>query len=324
MNYKKMGRTGLDVSELCFGTMTFGNEADRETSRTLFDRCRDEGINFFDCADVYSNGEAERILGGLISDCREEVVITSKVYFSMGEGPNKAGISRKRIVRSVEESLKRLGTDYIDLYFLHHFDEATPLEESLRALEDVVRQGKVVYVGASNFAAWQIAKGLGISRCNDWPAFSCIQPMYSLLKRQAEVELLPMAASEGVGVITYSPLGAGMLTGKYLDGLSGEARFSHNTKYQVRYGEEWMQEATSRFVGYAREHGYDPAALAVAWVAHHPAVTAPIIGARNLEQLESSLSARKIDMTGELYQTITDMSPTPPPATDRIEERSGL
>lgn len=323
MEYKILGKTGVQVSSLCFGTMTFGGDSDDETSRAIFARCRDYGINFFDCADVYRDGNSEEILGKLIADCRNEVVITSKVYFPTGKDINACGASRYHIMNAVEDSLKRLKTDRIDLYFIHRFDGLTPVEETLRALEDLRRQGKILYAGASNFAAWQVAKANGISTRHGWTQFDCIQPMYNLAKRQAEVEILPMAISENIGVISYSPLGGGLLTGKYGRSQKPEAgRLVENKMYQARYRDDWIYEAADKFTGLARELGHEPAALAVAWVAGHPGVTAPIIGARSLTQLESSLKSTKIEMTNELRERISSITPEPPPPTDRNDERT--
>lgn len=322
MEYRSLGKTGIKVSKLCFGTMSFGGDADEPTSAAMFHRCRDAGINFFDCANTYAGGKSEEILGRLIADCREEVVITSKVYFPSGKGENRSGASRRNIMLAVEASLKRLNTDFLDIYFIHHFDEATPLDETLRALDDLVHQGKVIYTGASNFAAWQVMKALGISAREGLTSFACLQPMYNLVKRQAEVEILPMATSEGLGVIAYSPLGGGLLTGKYgRDRRPDQGRLISNPMYQVRYSDQWMYDAASQFTEFALEGGYDPAGLAVAWVAAHPAMTAPIIGARNLKQLEGSLKALEIDMTPDLRARLSQLTPEPPPATDRNDER---
>jgi len=323
MQYNMLGRTGVRVSSLCFGTMSFGGDADEPTSAAMFHRCREAGINFFDCANVYQSGRAEEILGRLIADCRDAVIVTSKVHFPTGQDVNARGSTRKHIMLAVEASLRRLNTDYLDLYFLHRFDDATPLEETLRALDDLVRQGKVLYTGASNFAAWQVAKALGVSAREQWTAFACIQPMYNLVKRQAEVEILPQAQAEGLGVIPYSPLGGGLLTGKYgVERRPETGRLVSSTMYQMRYGDAWVYRVAEDFAAFARERGYEPAALAVAWVAAHPAVTAPIVGARNVTQLEGSLRALEIPMTPELYGEIASLSPTPPPATDRSEERT--
>ena len=323
MEYKFLGKTGVKVSPLCFGTMSFGRVADMEESRTMFNQCRDAGINFFDCANVYEKGKSEEVLGKLIRDCRDEVIITSKVYFQMSQDANAGGASRYHIVRAVEGSLRRLQTDYIDLYFIHRFDDRTPLEETMGVLNDLVRQGKVLYLGASNFAAWQVAKALGISARHGWARFECIQPMYNLVKRQAEVELFPMAQSESLGVIPYSPLGGGLLSGKYgVNKKPDSGRLTENKMYQVRYAAEWMYATAENFSALAQREGYDPVSLAVAWAGAHPAVTAPIIGARHAQQLTASLDAMKINMTDQLWQEIAALSYTPPPATDRNEEKS--
>jgi aryl-alcohol dehydrogenase-like predicted oxidoreductase len=322
VEYKLLGKTGVQVSALCFGTMSFGGDADEETSAAMFNRCREIGINFFDCANVYAGGRSEEILGTLIADCRDEVVITSKVFGATGDDLNARGSSRRHIRRAVEASLKRLNTDYLDVYFLHQFDKNTPIEETLRGLDDLVREGKILYPAASNFAAWQVAKALGISAREGLARFECIQPMYNLVKRQAEVEILPMALSENVGVIPYSPLGGGLLTGKYGVGQRpDQGRLVQNKMYNTRYGEDLYYEVAGSFTRFANENGYDPVSLAVAWVAAHPAVTAPIIGARNFKQLEGSLNALKIDMTPELRAEISALSPEPPLPTDRSEEK---
>lgn len=321
MNYNFLGNTGVKVSELCFGTMSFGGIADRIMSHQMFDACRKAGINFFDCADVYEAGKSEEILGELIADCRDEVFITSKVYFKTGPGVNGSGANRYHMVRAIEKSLTRLKTDYIDLYFIHRFDDCTPMEETLRVLDDLVSQGKILYLGASNYAAWQVAKALGISEKNGWSKFSCLQPMYNLVKRMAEVEILPMAKSENLGVVSYSPLGGGLLTGKYgKDKKPDSGRLMENKMYQVRYGEADSYEVADRFVAFAKEHGYHPVSLAIAWVGYNPAITAPIIGARNLDQLQPALEAVNISMTDELYKEISSLSYTPAPTTDRNEE----
>ncbi len=322
MNYKFLGSTGVQVSGLCFGTMSFGGDADEDTSRAMYARCRDAGINFFDCANVYNGGRAEEILGRLAAGQREELVLTSKAYFPAGPDRNQRGATRKHLAHAIEASLRRLNTDYLDVYFIHHFDENTPLEETLRALDDLVRQGKILYPAASNFAAWQVARALGISARQGWARFEVLQPMYNLVKRQAEVEILPMAQFEGLGVIPYSPLGGGLLSGKYGAGLRPESgRVVENQMYAKRYRQEWMFDAAGRFSDFARSMGYHPATLAVAWVASHPAVTAPIIGARNPDQLEASLAAADLALSPELRAEISAFTHEPPPATDRSEEK---
>jgi aryl-alcohol dehydrogenase-like predicted oxidoreductase len=303
--------------------MSFGGDADEETSAAMFGRCREAGINFFDCADAYQGGRAEEILGRLMAGSRDELVIATKVFFPAGGDVNARGASRRHIMAAVEASLKRLNTDRLDLYFIHRFDDYTPLEETLRAMDDLVSQGKILYPAASNFAAWQVALALGISAKEGWARFACLQPMYNLVKRQAEVEILPLAQSQNLGVISYSPLGGGLLTGKYGSAQRpASGRLVDNKIYQTRYEGEWVYEVAGRFADFARGRGFEPAALAVAWVASHPAVTAPIIGARNLTQLEGSLKALEIEMTPELRAEVSALSPEPPPATDRNEERT--
>ena len=325
MKYKNLGRTGVRVSSLCFGTMSFGDIADQAMSEKMYHRCREIGINFFDCANVYADGRSEELLGKFIAPEREDVVITSKVYFPTGDDVNARGASRRHITLEVEKSLRRLNTDWIDIYFIHHFDENTPLEETLRALDDLVKQGKILYPAASNFAAWQIMKALGISYKEALSRFEVIQPMYNLVKRQAEVEIFPLALAEGLGVIPYSPLGGGLLTGKYgPDKRPEKGRIVSNEMYSVRYGEDWMFESAEKFSDLAENLGVAPASLAVRWVAEHPAVTAPIIGARNLDQLEESLASLNIDMTVDLYKEISDITGRPAIATDRTEEISEI
>jgi len=322
MEYRLLGKTGVKVSPLCLGTMSFGDIADEKTSAAMFNRCREVGINFFDCANVYAAGRAEEILGTLIADCRDEVVITTKVFGNTGPDVNAGGTSRRHISIAVEDSLRRLKTDRIDVYFLHSLDENTPIEETLHVLDDLVRAGKILYPAVSNCAAWQVAKALGVSAREGLARFECIQPMYNLVKRQAEVEILPMAQSENIGVIPYSPLGGGLLTGKYgIDKRPDVGRLVEWQVYQIRYGEATYYEVAERFTNFAREHNNDPVGLAVAWVASHPGVTAPIVGARNLEQLEGSLKSLDINMTPELRAEISALSPEPPPATDRNDDR---
>ena len=325
MEYRTLGRTGVQVSRLCFGTMSFGGVADEETSAAMFHRCRQAGINFFDTANVYADGRSEEILGRLIADCRDEIVLTSKVGFSAGKGVNARGLSRRHVMLAVEASLRRLGTDRLDLYFLHTFDPHTPIEETLRALDDLVHQGKILYPAVSNWAAWQIATALGISAREGLARFECIQPMYNLVKRQAEVEILPLAQAERLGVISYSPLGGGLLTGKYSPTRRPEqGRLVESPVYVKRYGDPTYYQVAERFTAHAEEHGLHPATLGVAWVMAHPAITAPIIGARNLAQLEPSLAAVDVPMTAEWYAEISALSIEPPAATDRSEEKSGV
>lgn len=320
MKYKTLGRTGVKVSELCYGTMAFGGDADEETSGQMFRQCRELGINFFDTANVYSSGRSEEILGRLIQGARDELVISSKVCGQMGEDPNDRGLSRRHIMQAVEASLKRLQTDRLDLYFVHNFDADTPIEETLSALDDLVRAGKILYPAVSNWAAWQIAKALGHCARERLARFECIQPMYNLAKRQVEVEILPLARSEGLGVVTYSPLGGGLLTGKYGVGKRPErGRLLEQDNYIKRYANPVYYEIAERFVQYAGDQGVHPATLALAWVMKHPDLSAPIIGGRDLDQLQPSLAALEFELSTEMYAEISALTIAPPPPTDRAE-----
>jgi aryl-alcohol dehydrogenase-like predicted oxidoreductase len=323
MEYRLLGRTGVRVSQLCFGTMSFGGDADEAASGAMYRRCREAGVNFFDTANVYNAGRTEEILGRLIADDRDDIVLTSKVNFPVGKGPNQRGLSRRHVTLAIEDSLRRLKTDRLDLYFVHSFDPDTPTDEVLRGLDDLVGQGKILYPAVSNWAAWQIAKALGISARDNLARFECVQPMYNLAKRTAEIEILPMAQSEQLGVIPYSPLGGGLLSGKYgAKDKPPQGRLVSNAMYGKRYADAANYEIAERFTQHAKERDVHPATLAVAWVMSHPAVTAPIIGARSVEQLEPSLKAADVKMTPEWRAEISALSIEPPPATDRSEEKA--
>ena len=323
MRYHFLGETGVRISELVFGTMSFGADADEQTSASLYRACRDAGINCFDCANVYAKGRSEELLGQFVAGHRDDVVLMTKAYFPTGRGVNARGNSRYHLLRAVEASLQRLATDRIDVFFLHRFDEMTALEETLRALERLVQQGKILYPAVSNFAAWQTARALGMAERYGFAPLVATQPMYNLVKRQAEVEILPLAQTEKIAVLPYSPLGGGLLSGKYgtaVRPISG--RLLENAMYQTRYRDSDYYLIAEHFSNLARGFGHHPASLAIAWVASHPAVTAPLIGARSLEQLEPCLKAAQIELSTEQRQQISDLSPQPPPATDRNEEAS--
>jgi aryl-alcohol dehydrogenase-like predicted oxidoreductase len=297
VEYRRLGDTGLMVSELCLGCMTFGREADEEASRGLVARFLEAGGNFVDTADVYTKGLSEEITGRAIKGVRDDVVLATKVRFPMGEGPNDVGLSRKHVIGGCEDSLRRLGTDYIDLYQVHCWDGATPLEETLSALSDLVRAGKVRYVGVSNFTAWQLMKSVSLSDALGYERFVCLQPQYSLVERNIEREVLPVCEEEGLGVIPWSPLGGGFLSGKYRRGEEPPqgSRISEAVESMEEY---WDRRATERnwavldVVGrISEETGKSYAQISLNWLRRQPAVTAPIIGARTLDQLEDNLGA---------------------------------
>ncbi len=325
MKYRFLGCTGLRVSELGFGTMSFGQEASPEVSAQLFHRCLEAGINLFDCANVYAGGQSEEILGGLIAPCRDRIILTTKAYFPESDDPNARGSSRYHLVRAVEASLRRLKTDRIDLFFLHRSDRQTAPDETLRALDDLVHQGKVLMLGASNFAAYEVMQLLWTADRHHLTPIRAIQPMYNLVKRQAEVEILPMAQDQHLGVITYSPLAAGLLTGKYGEHLRPkEGRIVENKLYGVRYRDPAMFRAADRLTAIAKSCGVHPATLAVCWVKDRPGVTAPLLGARSLEQLEPALAAADMELEEDVRLELDHIWPTPNPTTDRNEEQTGL
>ena len=283
-------------------------------SAAMYSACREAGINFFDTAYVYNEGRSEEILGTLIAKEREDIILVTKAG-AVG------GSSAKNIRSQLETSLTRMNQDYTDIFFLHRFDDDVPLEETFAELAALKEEKKYFQLGVSNFAAWQVMKAQGMARLHGYPTIDILQPMYNLVKRQAEVEILPMAAAEHIAVISYSPLGGGLLTGKYRGGIADEGRFSWDEKYALRYGQDWMHQAANSLSEIAAELGTNPAALAVAWVAKNPAITAPIISARNIEQLAPSLAAGDITLDGDIYARLNALAWTPPPATDRLEEQ---
>jgi aryl-alcohol dehydrogenase-like predicted oxidoreductase len=315
MEYVPFGKTGIRVSKLCLGAMTFGKEADGKTSFAIMDRAFEIGINFIDTADMYNKGASEEIVGRWMGDKRESIILATKVHCPMGLGPNDWGSSRRNILFATERCLKRLKTDWLDILYLHLWDDAAALEQSLAAMTTLVEQGKVMYCGVSNFSAWQTMKAIAITEAKALAPVVCIQPMYNLVKRQVEVEILPMAVSEGLAVCPYSPLGAGLLTGKYLRGESGRIR--ENEMYTKRFANQQYTEVARRFVPYAESLGHSPSALALAWVMSHPAITSTIIGARDLVQLNDCLGCLDIRLTPEDRAKITALSIDPPSATDR-------
>lgn len=303
-------QNGAALSRLTFGTMQFGGTADAAESAAMFDAARTAGINHFDTAVGYTGGASETILGKLISDQRDNIYLATKVGYV-------GGASRANITQHFDTCRKQLNQDSVDLLYMHRFDRDTDLEETFGALADLQSTGAIRHIGVSNYAAWQVMKAQNVAQSLG-TQIDVIQPMYSLVKRQAEVEIFPMAQDQDIKITPYSPLGGGLLTGKY--GQGGSGRLTDDARYKARYGQPWMHETAQALSTLSDQHGVNPATLAVAWVAAHPAQPSPIISARSAAQLQPSLAAEGFAMSAELYQQMADLSVTPAPATDRLEE----
>jgi len=316
MEYRQLGKSGLRVSEVCLGTMTLGNEnwgCDERTSQEILDRSLAEGVNFVDTADVYAGGASEEIIGRWLKGKRDQVVLATKVFFPTGTGPNDRGAGRSHVRRAIEASLRRLGADYIDLYQIHCWDARTPIEETLSIFTDLVREGKVRYIGCSNFAAWQIEKAVRVSEREHLAHFVCLQPQYSLVVRDIEREILPVCREEGLGVIPWSPLGSGFLAGK----LDRSAKPASGTRLAA-----WEDTAKRHMTGrnfdllellteIAREHDRPVAAVALRWLLQMPGVTSPIIGARTTAQLEQNLACAGWTLPDDAWKRLDRASRIP-------------
>ncbi|MEX0604534.1 MAG: aldo/keto reductase [Marinobacter sp.] len=309
MNYRRLGTTGMNVSALCLGTMTYGSPKwrewvlDEQASRPFIKQALDAGINFFDTADMYSLGESERVVGKALLDYapREDVVIATKVFNPMGEGPNNRGLSRKHIMHAIDASLARLGTDHVDLYQIHRWDYHTPIEETMEALHDVVKAGKARYIGASSMFAWQFSKAQHTAQMHGWTRFATMQPMYNLVYREEEREMLPLCTDQGVGVIPWSPLARGILAGKTVQGEGGEstrAKTDENTR-KWRLGSDIDQPVIEALRKVATDRGIAMAQIALAWVISNPAVTAPIIGASKPGHIDEAIAALELTLSDE-------------------------
>jgi aryl-alcohol dehydrogenase-like predicted oxidoreductase len=312
MQIRRLGRTGLKVSAICLGTMTFGNQADEATSHAIMDKAFAAGVTFFDTADAYPLGgslemvgRTEEYIGRWLKGRREQIVLATKCRSQMGSGANEQGASRKHILQAVEASLRRLGTDYIDLYQIHAPDPETPLDETLRALDDLVHSGKVRYIGCSNYPAWELCKALWISDKLGLARFDCVQPRYNLLYRHIEAELLPLAVDQGIGVICYNPLAGGVLTGRYRVGqtVEGGTRFSLDRAgelYRRRYWQEPQMRAVERLKSFCDEHNLSVAQVAIAWVLEQVGITSAIVGASKPDQLDQTLPGAHLKLNDEV------------------------
>ncbi len=316
MEYGWLGKSGLQVSELCLGTMTFGEETDEVTARTMMDLFLEAGGNFVDTADVYgkTSGLSEEIVGRALKGRRSKVILATKVNFPTGPGPNDRGLSRVHIMQAVEASLRRLQTEYIDLYYVHCWDGKTALEETLLILNNLVESGKVRYLGVSNFTAWQLMKALSISEKRGWSKFICLQPQYSLVVRDIEREILPLCREEGLGVTAWSPLGGGFLSGKYRRGEKPPEE-SRIARAEETWEEAWSRRATEKNfrildvvekTASSRDKSY--AQVALAWVRSQPGIPSPIIGARTPEQLKDNLGSVGWGLTSEELEALDKVS----------------
>ena len=323
MEYIRLGRTGLKVSRLCLGCMTYGTPKWREwvldetASRPFFKQALDLGINFFDTADMYSLGASEEVTGRALKEMakRDQVVIATKVYNPMGKGPNDRGLSRKHIMEAIDASLKRLGTDYVDLYQIHRFDYETPIEETIEALSDVVKAGKALYIGASSMHAWQFMKMLGLQRANNLAAFVSMQPHYNLVYREEEREMIPLCQTEGVGLIPWSPLARGFLTGSRKADDNPKKQGAANAETSRAGSDEFAHmlyyrdqdfEIVERVAAVAKKHGKPMAQIALAWVLAKPGITAPIIGASKPTHLDDAVAALSVKLDAEDMKTLEE------------------
>lgn len=300
MEYRNLGKTGLKVSEVGLGGNNFGWWADEQTSINVINHALDLGINFIDTADMYGRGKSEEIVGKAVKSKRSRVIIATKFSSPMGEGPNDRGGSRYHIMQAVEASLGRLQTDYIDLYQMHFPDTTTPIEETLGALDDLVRAGKVRYIGCSNFAAWQLCEALWTSRVNNLHSFVTVQPQYNLLNRQIETELVPCCQSYNIGIIPYFPLASGFLTGKYRQGEAAtEGRLSGDSPMFRSILTEANWQKLSKFTAFATEHGHTVGELAIAWLLAKPQLCTVIAGATKAEQVSANVAVAEWKLTAE-------------------------
>ncbi|MHB8528422.1 MAG: aldo/keto reductase [Caulobacteraceae bacterium] len=313
MQYVRLGKTGLKVSRLCLGCMTYGSSKwrswvlDEEEALPFFKRAIEAGINFFDTADVYSAGESERVAGKALKEYakRHEVVIATKVNGPMGADPNNRGLSRKHILDGIDRSLARLGVDYVDLYQIHRFDYDTPMEETLEALDDVVRAGKARYVGASSMYAWQFMKMLSLSRTNGWTSFVSMQPQYNLVYREEEREMLPLCRDEGIGVIPWSPLARGFLAGGRGGPGEGNTERARTDEFSPRlYYREPDHAVVEQVSALAKDRGVTNMQIALSWVLRNPAITAPIIGTSKPHHLDDAVAALEVKLSDDEAKTL--------------------
>ncbi len=322
MEYRRLGKSGLKVSEICLGTMTFGHGADEAETNRIVDLALDAGVNFFDTANSYADGESEVLLGKALKGKRRDAVVATKFFNPMGTGPNDSGMSRAHIMQAIDDSLKRLQMDYVDIYYIHHVDTQTPLEEMLRALDDLVRQGKVRYTACSNYQAWRLSEALWLSDVHGWTQFACYQPQYSLVVRDIEQEIVPLCEHKGLGVVVWSPLAGGFLSGKYKPGerTHSGTRSEEGWAYPQRYFADNADETLQTLFDVSEELGHSPAQVALRWVLEQRAMTSVIVGARHSDHLRDNLGAAEWRLEGDALQKLNEVSHLPDRYPEAMEK----
>ncbi len=322
MEYRRLGKSGVKVSEICLGTMTFGHGADEAESNRMVHLACDAGVNFFDTANSYGDGESEILLGKALKGRRRDAIVATKFFNPMGTGPNDSGMSRVHIMQAIDDSLKRLQMDYVDIYYIHHVDSQTPLEEMLQALDNLVQQGKVRYTACSNYQAWRLCEALWISDIHGWTRFSCYQPQYSLVVRDIEQELVPLCELKGLGVVVWSPLAGGFLSGKYRPGERTQdgTRSAEGWAYPQPYFAENADETLQTLLQVSDELGRSPAQVALRWILEQRTMTSVIVGARHTRHLRDNLGAAGWRLEGNVLEKLNEVSHLPDRYPEAMEK----
>lgn len=314
MEYRFLGRSGLRVSEVCLGTMTFGVSVDEAGAKSIVDTAFDCGVNFIDTANTYAGGMSEDMLGKALVGRRDDIVLATKFTNPTGKGPNNSGMSRKHILQAIEESLKRLQTDYVDIYYIHHVESRASLEETLRTMDDLITQGKIRYVAVSNYEAWRLSETIWLSETKGYEPIVCYQPLYSLVTRDIEQELVPLCRYKNVGIVPWGPLASGFLTGKYKPGQRSVegSRSAEGWIFHDRFFSAKADETLTELLSVAHEVKKTPTQVALRWALQKPAITSVIAGARNADQFKDSCGASGWSLSGEQMKRLDDASEVPP------------
>ncbi len=322
MEYRRLGKSGLKVSEICLGTMTFGHGTNEKESERMVHLAMDAGVNFFDTANSYGEGESEVLLGKALKDRRRDAIIATKFFNPMGKGPNDSGMSRVHIMQAIDDSLKRLQMDYVDIYYIHHVDTQTPLDEMLKALDDLVSQGKVRYTACSNYQAWRLSEALWISDSNNLEQFVCYQPIYNLVVRDIEQELVPLCKRKGLGIVVWSPLAGGFLSGKYKPGerIQQGSRSEEGWAFPQRYFAINADETLQTLLDVSEKFGYSPAQVALRWVLEQESITSVIVGARRIEHLMDNLGTDKCKLKEQELKRLNEISFLPDRYPEAMEK----